>query len=162
MLDIVTETDADEEVTPNVEVVGAAEDEELETADSEQRLQKSQIRYYNRRQQLKLVLAVQELFEIGGHEVDPTVSGNEDKCGVEIKRFDIWQDTTCLALLREGVLLEVIDLEEGKRAKKRADNYCWKEQKLFFKDLYVPKPEERRSLVLQMHKDLGTLANKGY
>jgi hypothetical protein len=102
-----------------------------------------------------LVLATQELSEIGGHEVDPTVAGDEDKCGVEMKRFDIWQDTTCLALLREGTLPEVIDLEEGKRARKRADNYCWKEQKLFFKDLYVPKPEERRPLVLQMHEDLG-------
>jgi hypothetical protein len=49
MLDIVTETDADEEATPNVEVMGAAEDEELEAADGEQRLQKGHIRYYNKR-----------------------------------------------------------------------------------------------------------------
>ncbi|CAK9195607.1 unnamed protein product [Sphagnum troendelagicum] len=84
-----TRPDPDDEATPSVEVMGAAEDEELEAADSEQRLQKSQIRYYNRRQQLELVLAAQELSEIGGHEVDPTVSGDEDKCGVEIKRSDI-------------------------------------------------------------------------
>jgi hypothetical protein len=95
------------------------------------------------------------LSEIGDQEVDPTVSGDEDKCGVETKGSDIWQDTTCLALLREGMLPEVIDIEEGKRARKRADNYYWKEQKLFFKDLYVPKHEERRPLVLQMHEDLG-------
>ncbi len=31
------------------QVMGAAEDEELETADSEQRLTKKQIMYYNRR-----------------------------------------------------------------------------------------------------------------
>jgi hypothetical protein len=49
MLDIVTETDADEEATPNVEVMGVAEDEELEPADGEQRLQKGHIRYYNKR-----------------------------------------------------------------------------------------------------------------
>ncbi len=55
---------------------------------------------------------------------------------------------TCLALLRGRMLPKVIDLEEGKRARKRADNYCWKEQKLFFKGLCVPKPEERRPLVL--------------
>jgi hypothetical protein len=35
MLDIVNKTDADEEATPNVEVMGATEDEELEAADSE-------------------------------------------------------------------------------------------------------------------------------
>jgi hypothetical protein len=102
-----------------------------------------------------LVLAAQKLFKIEGHEVNTTISGDEDKCGVEIKKSDIWQGTTCLVLLREGMLPEVIDLEEGKRARKRVDNYCWKEQKLFFKDMCVPKPKERRPLVLQMHEDLG-------
>ncbi|CAN5950575.1 unnamed protein product [Sphagnum jensenii] len=155
MLDIVAKIDANEEATPNIEVMGAAENEELEVANGEQRLQKGQIKYYNRRQHIELVLVAQQLSEIRGHEVNPTVSGDEDKCGVEMKSFDIWQDTNCLALLKEGMLPDVIDLEEGKRAKKRVGNYCWKEQKLFFKDLYVPKPKERRPLVLQMHKDLG-------
>jgi hypothetical protein len=49
----------------------------------------------------------------------------------------------------------MIDLEEGKRARKRASNYCWKEQRLYFKGLYVPKLEERMPLVIQMHEDLG-------
>jgi hypothetical protein len=52
-------------------------------------------------------------------------------------------------------LPELIELEESKRVRKRAASYYWKEQKLFFKDLYIPKPEERRSLVLQMHEDQG-------
>jgi hypothetical protein len=155
MLDVVTTNDVDEEATPNVEVVGAAEDEDLEVADGKQTLQKGLIRYYNKRQQLELVLAAQELSELGDREVDPAISGDEDKCGVEVKGSDIWQDTTCLALLSEGMLPEAIDLQEGKRARKRADNYCWKEQKLFSKDLYVPRPEERKPLVLQMHEDLG-------
>jgi len=63
-------------------------------------------------------------------------------------------------ILREGVLPGMIKVEEGKRARKRAASYCWKEQKLFFKDLYVPKPEERRSLVIQMHEDLGHLGEQ--
>jgi hypothetical protein len=57
--------------------------------------------------------------------------------------------------LKEGVLLDAVDLEESKRIRKRASNYCWKEQKLFFKVLLVPKLEERVSLVKQMHEDLG-------
>jgi len=57
--------------------------------------------------------------------------------------------------LKEGVLPDEVDFEEGKRIKKRASNYCWKEQKLFFKALLVPKPEERVSLVRRMHEDLG-------
>jgi hypothetical protein len=62
---------------------------------------------------------------------------------------------TYLAFLKEGVLPDVVELEEGKRARKRAEHYYWKEQRLFFKDLYVPRPEERRTLVVQMHEDLG-------
>jgi len=72
-----------------------------------------------------------------------------------MKGSNVWEDATCLALLIEGMLPKMVELEEGKKARKRAEHYCWKEQKLFFKDLYVPRPEERRSLVLLMHEDLG-------
>jgi len=58
-------------------------------------------------------------------------------------------------LIREGILFDAADLDESKRIHKRANNYCWKEQKLFFKTLLVPKPEERLSVVKQMHEDLG-------
>jgi hypothetical protein len=58
-------------------------------------------------------------------------------------------------LLKEGVLSDALDFEESKRIRKRANNYCWKEEKFFFKTLLVPKLEERVSLVKQMHEDLG-------
>jgi hypothetical protein len=67
-------------------------------------------------------LAAQELSELGDLEVDPTGSGEEGNCGVETKGTDIGNDATCLALLREGMLPDTIDLEEGKRARKRANN----------------------------------------
>ncbi len=100
-------------------------------------------------------MAAQELSELGDCEVNPTGSGEEDDCGVETKGTDIWKDATGLALLREGMLPDTIDLEEGKRARKRANNYYWKEQRLYFKELYVPKPKERIPLVVRMHEDLG-------
>jgi len=56
--------------------------------------------------------------------------------------------------LKEGVLPDAVDYGEAKRIRKRASNYCWKEQKLFFK-VFVPKYEERVPLVRQMHEDLG-------
>jgi hypothetical protein len=95
------------------------------------------------------------LFEVGGHKVNLTIVDEEAKYGVEVKEPDIWQDSTCLALLKEGVLPDVVELEEGKRARKQAEHYCWKEQRLFFRDMYVPRPEERKTLVVQMHEDLG-------
>ncbi|CAK9234574.1 unnamed protein product [Sphagnum troendelagicum] len=135
MLDVVTTTNADEEAAPHMEVVGAVDDEDLEATDGKQILQKGSIRYYDKWQQLELVLATQELSELDDREVDPTRSGEEENCGVDMKGIDIWRDATCLALLKKGMLPDTIDLEEGKRARKRANNYCWKE-------LYVPKPEE--------------------
>jgi len=127
MLDFVNATNADEEATPNVEVVGAIEDEDLEAADGRQNLQKGQLRYYGKRQHLELVLAAQELSELGDREVNPTGLGKEEDRGVEARVTNIWKDATCLMLLKEGMLPHTIDLEEGKRARKGANNYCWKE-----------------------------------
>jgi transposase InsO family protein len=74
---------------------------------------------------------------------------------MDARCIDIWRDAVCLELLKKGILPNTIDLEESKRAKKRVSNYCWKEQRLYFKGLLVPKPKERMSLVIQMHEDLG-------
>jgi hypothetical protein len=104
---------------------------------------------------LELVLAAQELSEFGNHELDPTGSDDEEDHGVKSSSVDIWEDVDYLALLKEGVMPADVDIEEGKRIKKRANTYCWKEQQLFFKGLYVPKPEERMFLVRRMHGDLG-------
>jgi hypothetical protein len=104
---------------------------------------------------LELVLAAQELSEFGDHELDPTGSDDEEDHGVKSNFVDIWEDTDYLALLKEGVLPAAVNIEEGKRIKKRVSTYCWKEQKLFFKELLVPKPEERMPLVRRMHEDLG-------
>jgi hypothetical protein len=111
--------------------------------------------YFDNRQQLELALAAQELSEFGDHELSPTQSEGEEDHEVRSSYVDIWEDADCLMFLKEGVLPDAVDYEEAKRIRKRASNYCWKEQKLFFKALLVPRSEERVSLVKQMHEDLG-------
>jgi hypothetical protein len=100
-------------------------------------------------------LEAQELAEFGDHELSPTESDDEEDQEMDVRCVDIWKDAACLGLLKEGVLSDVVDIEESKRARKRVSNYCWKEQRLYFKGLFVPKPEERMFLVSQMHEDLG-------
>jgi hypothetical protein len=118
-------------------------------------------RYYDMQQQLELVLAAQELSEFGDHtefgdhELGHTESDEGETCGMDARNVDIWKDTTCLGLLKEDKLLDIVDLEESKRARKRVNNYCWKEQRLYFKGFLVPKPKEKMPLVIQMHEDLG-------
>jgi len=155
MLDSVATTNVDEETDPDMEVMGATKDDDLEAADGKQTRKRGPLRYYGRRQQLELVLAAQKLSEPSDCEIDRTRSGKEEDRGLETKDTDIWRDATYMALLREGMLPDTIELEEVKRARKRASNYCWKEQRLYFKEVYVPKPEERIPLVVQMHEDLG-------
>ncbi len=92
---------------------------------------------------------------MGDPELSPTELDEEDGSGVKHDCVDIWQDKECLRLIREGILSNAVDIDERRRICKRASDYCWKEQKLFFKTLLVPKPEERLSLVKQMHEDLG-------
>ncbi len=101
------------------------------------------------------MLAAQQLSEFGEHKSKLMESNEGEIFGVEARNVNIWQDTTCLELLKEGQLPDTVDLEEGKMVRKRANNYCWKGQKLYFKGLYVPKAEERIPLVIQMHKNLG-------
>ncbi len=151
MIDAVYAVDSTEEANPDVEETEAREDEEVDATVTEQRPKKGRVNYYDRQQQLELVLAAQELSGID-NRADRAEMEEE---GDEIRSFDIWLDANCLALLREGVLPELIELEEGRKARKIIEHYCWREQKLFFKGLYVPRPEERRSLVVKMHEDLG-------
>jgi hypothetical protein len=158
MLDVVTEITQNEEANSLMEDVEVAENEEgqsLGPADGRQSLKKEMTRYYDRQQQLELVLAAQELSEFGEHGLGQTGSGEEETCEMDTRSIDIWKDATCLGLLKGGVLPDTIDLEESKRARKRITNYCWKEERLYFKGLYVPKPKERMRLVSQMHEDLG-------
>jgi len=93
-------------------------------------------------------LAAQELSGLSHHEINLTELGKEEDYGIGTECIDIWDDTTCLVLLKEGILLDTCGLEEGKRARRQISNYCWREQKLYFKGLYVPKPEERIALVV--------------
>jgi predicted amidohydrolase len=79
------------------------------------------------------VLAAQELLKFGEHGLGHMRSGEEETCEMDTRNIDIWKDATCLGLLKEGILLDTIDLEESKRVRKRITNYCWKEERLYFK-----------------------------
>ncbi|CAM6023390.1 unnamed protein product [Sphagnum balticum] len=79
MFDVEVAVDVEVETDPSMEVVETAENEELEVAIDEQRPKGGQITYYNRRQQLELVLAAQELSGTEGCEVEPKLKGKELK-----------------------------------------------------------------------------------
>ncbi len=148
MIDSVVISDSSDEAEPSAGRLEAAKEEDQETTLNQLSHRRDTITYYNRRQQLELVLVTQSMSEVGVHKVNLIVMDEDEQGGEEKKGPDIWQNATCLALIRDGVLPNMLEFDEGKRVRKKAANYYWKQQKLFFKDLYVPKPDERRSLVL--------------
>jgi hypothetical protein len=111
--------------------------------------------YYDKQQQLELVLVAQELFESGEHDLISIGSDEEDKYGTDTRNNDICKDVTCMNLLQKGILPDTVDPVEFKRARKRILNYHWQDRSFYFKRLLVPRPEDRMGLVVQMHKNLG-------
>jgi hypothetical protein len=127
MFDVVTEENQDEKDNSPVEDVEGADskgDQNLRPPDGKRALKERRTKYYDRQQQLELVLVTQQPSEFGEHESNLMGSNEGEIFGVEARNVDIWQDTTCLELLKEGQLPDTVDLEEGKRARKRANNYC--------------------------------------
>jgi hypothetical protein len=102
-----------------------------------------------------MILAAQELWETDGYEADGVQFGGDTDCVDDLSKADIWEDAVCMSWLKEGCMVEDVDQQESKRIRKRAKQYSWRDNNLYFKGLYVPKPEERVKLVTQMHKDLG-------
>ncbi|CAM6003696.1 unnamed protein product [Sphagnum balticum] len=62
-----------------------------------------------------LVDLAQELSEYGDPELSPTELDEEEGYGVKHNYAYIWRDAECLMLIREGVLFDVVDLDESKR-----------------------------------------------
>jgi hypothetical protein len=155
MLDVLAKASQEEENDSSEEDVEAADSEEVRNSGppSGKRVLMGKPKYYNRQQQLELILAAQELLE--NREREESKSDEEETCAEDAGNIDIWEDEVCLGLLKEDVIPDTIDLQVSKRARKRATYYCWKDEKFYFKGLYVPKPEEWMKLVSQMHEDLG-------
>jgi len=62
-------------------------------------LQRKRPHYYDKQQQLELVLAVQRLFEFGEHDLQSVDPDEKDECGADSRNTDIWEDVTCMDLL---------------------------------------------------------------
>ncbi len=56
------------------------------------------------------MLVAQELSEFGDHELGHANSDEQETCGMDKKNIDIWEDTVCMGLSREGILPNTIEL----------------------------------------------------
>jgi hypothetical protein len=88
-------------------------------------LQRKRPHYYNKQQQLELVLEAERLLELGERDLQSVNPNEEDECGGDSRNSDIWEDVTYMDLLQGGMLPATVNLVESKRARKRIFNYHW-------------------------------------
>jgi len=56
-----------------------------------------------------------------------------------------------LAILQTEQMLINVNDEKYLRIKRQAQNYIWKGDQLYFREMMVPKPKEKNNIVLEMH-----------
>jgi hypothetical protein len=102
------------------------------------------------------MLATYNMFGNDDLDTNGPMSEEEMKAyGSDAQENDIWKDETCMKLLNEGVLSKSTNATKAKWTKERIINYYLHNQRLYFKDICVPKREEKKTLIAQMHENLG-------
>jgi hypothetical protein len=92
MLDVVRKDYQHKELAPHVEENEATNTkggEILKDNDVRQALKRNRPQYYDKHQQMELVLAAQELFEFGEHDLIYTSSDEKQKCWTNTRDSDI-------------------------------------------------------------------------
>jgi hypothetical protein len=72
-----------------------------------------------------------------------------------VKNMDIWDDQQTMVVLNRGQILVECNLQENTRIKNSTLHYHWNHDKLMFKDLCVPTPNEHKQLILDPQKEIG-------
>jgi hypothetical protein len=93
MVDVVLEEDQPKDLVPH-EAKDTKGGEILQDNDVKLVLKRRRPHYYDKQQQLELVLATQKLFESCEHDLIYTDLDDEDKCWIDTRNNDIWKDVT--------------------------------------------------------------------
>jgi hypothetical protein len=111
MLEVLTDTslgEEDELPEDGYEITKGSETRRLTSPESRLDLSKGKAKYYDRKQQLELVLAAQELMEDVRPETHTARSKGEEACADRASNIDVWEDEVCMWLLKEGSIPDTI------------------------------------------------------
>jgi len=73
----------------------------------------------------------------------------------QARQMDIWEDNVSITLLTGGHLeAELDNIANIDRAKKQMMKYHWSKDTLFFYNLVVPRPAERKMLIEKIHEEI--------
>jgi hypothetical protein len=109
MVDVVSEDDQPQELIPC-----EAEDRKgIRTAQSSAArlvLQRTRPYYYDKQQQLVLVLATQRLLEAGEHDSQSASFDEKEECEADSRSSDIWEDSTAWNFCKQECYLPLLIL----------------------------------------------------
>ncbi|CAM6024292.1 unnamed protein product [Sphagnum balticum] len=125
VIDVVSEDDQPQELVPCEAEDKEKGDEIAQGSIARMVLPKKKPRYYDKQQQLELVLAAQRLLESNEHDSQSADLDEDEECAADSRSSDIWNDISCMELLQGGALPATADPLESKRARKRILNYQW-------------------------------------
>jgi hypothetical protein len=60
-----------------------------------------------------------------------------------------------MAILNGGQILTECSLQDNTKIKKRTLQYQWDHDKFMFKELWMPRLDERNQLILDSHEEIG-------
>jgi hypothetical protein len=123
VIDVISEDDQPQELGPCEAMDRKREDENAQSSTARMVLQRKRPHYYDKQQQLELVLVAQRLLETDEHDFQSEAFNEEEECGANLRSSDIWEDVSCMELLQGRALPATIDPLESKRARKRMLNY---------------------------------------
>ncbi|CAM6067965.1 unnamed protein product [Sphagnum tenellum] len=133
MLEVLTNEEGD---SPEEGSEAAGDNEILhsESCRGEQIISRGGTRYYNKEQQLELVLTTQGLTHEDAHQASD--SRSEEAGADDSNQTDIWEDAVCMGWLKEGFLPDGINPQERRRAqKKQRSTYANRSGKHLFEAL---------------------------
>lgn len=82
--------------------------------------------------------------------------GDDNVCeGSDQKHQDVWCHFNCLQFLQIEQMLPNVNDEESLQITMQAQNYIWKGDQLYFREMMVPKREQNNNIVLEMHQEIG-------
>jgi hypothetical protein len=108
MMEVLTEASQDEgDDSPDEEL--REEIQISESARGKQVVEKGNVRYYDKKQQLDIILAAQELWNNDGHEAGGVQVEGDADCINDLSKTDIWEDAVCMRWLKEGCMADEVD-----------------------------------------------------
>jgi hypothetical protein len=117
MLEVLTDEEADSPEEGSEAAGNEIRDSEFSR--DKQTMWKGGTMYYDRKQQLELVLAAQGLWNDNAPEASSARSEDEGACVDNSSQTDIWEDAVCTEWLKNRFISEEVNLQESKRVKKK-------------------------------------------